>query len=303
MFTEVFDRARKFIYRNARPLDFALWKYHFEDGAQDGVLSALEAYQNADGGFAYAIEPDCWNVNSNPIGVWAAIGKLNRIDFCDGTHPLIAGILKYLDSGKDFADGKWYNTVESNNGYPHAVWWHCRNDKGVPDDNPTVSLAGFALKYADKNSNLYKKANEIIKSAVKRFILNPVTEMHTLRCYMELYEYCLSAKTDAVDVTAFRSALFNAIKQTICTDENKWATEYVCKPSMFFDKSQLLFEIADRSLCKKEAELIISSQQKDGSFPVTWQWYNDYKEFEISKNWWQSSIIIDNLLFLKALQV
>lgn len=302
MFQKVFNSAKQFIYRNARPLDFALWKYHFENGSQADVLSTLAAYQNADGGFAYAIEPDFWNVNSTPIATWAAISKLNQIGFCDKSHPIIAGILKYLGSGKDFADGKWYNTVKSNNDYPHAVWWGCDKGDGSISDNPTVSLAGFAIKYADKSSALYKKASEIVKSSVKQFIEKPSTEMHTLRCYMELYEYCVTAQAGFIDLEAFKAALYGAIRQTICTDVEKWATKYVCKPSQFFDESKLLFDIIDRSLCEKEAELIVSTQQADGAFPVTWLWHNDYKEFEISENWWKSTIIINNLLFIKALQ-
>lgn len=302
MFTEVYNKAKPFICRNARPLDLARWKYHFENGDRTEVIAALSAYQNADGGFAHALEPDCWNENSNPIATWAATAKLNSIGFCDKTHPIVVGILSYLDSGRDFSDGKWYNTVKSNNDYPHAVWWHCERDDGLPDDNPTVSLAGFALKYADKKSSLYKKASEIVISSVKKFIAEPVTEMHTLRCYMELYEYCASAQADLIDLSAYKSALFDAIKRTICVDVDKWTTEYVCTPSMFFDKSNLLFDIVGRGLCEKEAELIVASQRTDGSFPITWQWYNDYKEFEISANWWKSSKIIDNLLFIKTLQ-
>lgn len=94
----------------------------------------------------------------------------------------------------------------------------------------------------------------------------------------------------------------NAIRRTICSETEKWTTKYVCRPSTFFDKSHLLFDIIDRNICKKEAEIIINSLQDDGSFPVFWQWHNDYKEFEISKNWWKSTIIINNLLFINALQ-
>lgn len=302
MYSKLFESARNFVYRNARPLDFALWKYHFEGGSESDVLSALKEYQNDDGGFGHAIEPDMWNTNSTPISTWAATEKLNQINLTDKLHPIINGILKYLDSGKDFEDGKWLNTVPSNNDYPHAVWWGCNDAIGIPDDNPTVSLAGFAVKYADKNSSLYAKASEIIKMAVKRFIDNQNCDMHTVRCYMELYEYCRDAHVDFIDMAAFKATLFNAVRQSICADTSKWLTEYVCKPSFFFDKSWLLFEIIDLELCKKEAELLKELQQPDGSYPVTWQWHNDYKEFEISKNWWKSSIIINNILYLKALQ-
>lgn len=300
---ELFEKARLFVYRNARPLDFALWRYHFESGKQDDVLSVLSAYQNKDGGFGHAIEPDNFNINSTPIGTWAAIGKLNKIDFTDKNHPIVQGILKYLDSGKDFAEGKWFNTVKSNNDYPHAVWWGCDKPEGDPCDNPTVSLAGFAIRFADKNSPLYAKACEIIKDAAQRFIDNPETEMHTLRCYLEMYEYCVAAgANDLFDMQVFKAALIDAIEKTICSDTDKWVTEYVCKPSMFFTKSQLLFDIVGRELCKQEAELIASTQQPDGAFPVTWLWYNDYKEFEIAANWWKSAIIIDNMLYFKALE-
>lgn len=298
MLNKVICNAKKFIYRNARPIDLAMWKYHFENGTKDDVLSALAAYQNEDGGFAYAIEPDLWNTNSTPIATWAAIEKLNKIDFNDKSHSIISGILKYLESGKDFTDGKWCNTVKSNNDYPHAIWWRCSNSDGVPHDNPTISLAGFALKFADKNSALYITASSIVKDAVNRLIENPVSEMHTLYCYLELYNYCKELKADFIVLPAFKSALYRAIRQTICADTDKWTTDYVCKPSFFFNRSNLIFDIIDFDLCKKEAELIIASQQKDGSFPVTWQWHTDYKEFETAKNWWKSAIIINNLLFI-----
>lgn len=47
------------VYRNARPLDFARWQYHFENGGKEAVLRALSYYQNKDGGFGYALELDC----------------------------------------------------------------------------------------------------------------------------------------------------------------------------------------------------------------------------------------------------
>jgi hypothetical protein len=53
-----YDRARAFIYRNARPLDIARFQYHFENGSKDAVLTALAAYQNEDGGFGHALGPD-----------------------------------------------------------------------------------------------------------------------------------------------------------------------------------------------------------------------------------------------------
>ncbi|QHQ63344.1 hypothetical protein Ana3638_23320 [Anaerocolumna sedimenticola] len=47
-----FELIRSWVYRIARPLEMALWNYHFENGGKDAVLRALAAYQNTDGGLA-----------------------------------------------------------------------------------------------------------------------------------------------------------------------------------------------------------------------------------------------------------
>ncbi|MBP3486818.1 MAG: hypothetical protein J6K53_00315 [Roseburia sp.] len=327
-----YETAKSFVYRNARPLDFALFRYHFEEGAAEDVLRILASYQNSDGGFGHALEPDNWNPASTPIATWAATQKLRALGIpatADGlvaqktaaeqtaagpdkkclsagelaeAQRIIDGILRYLDSGADFADGKWYNTVAGNNDYPHAVWWSCENGEGLPDDNPTVSLAGFALCYADKGSSLYEKAEQIITKAVAAFIEKPTKEMHVLKVYLELLSYLeKSGRSALVDMESFREALYDTIRNDVCKEPEKWYTEYVCKPSVFYDGTDRLFTILDRALCEKEAELILKQQCPDGAWNVTWQWHTEYKEFEISANWWKSSMIIDNLLYLKAL--
>ena len=58
------EKAREFIYRNARPLDYARWRYLFEDGKREDVLRILAAYQNEDGGFGHGLEADCLNPDS-----------------------------------------------------------------------------------------------------------------------------------------------------------------------------------------------------------------------------------------------
>src|SRR5690554_3840316 len=118
-----YQKARQFIYRNARPLDLARWQYHFEGGDREAVLTALAAYQNEDGGFGHALEPDAWNPNSAPIQTWTATEILREIDFTDAAHPIIQGILRYLAGGQDFEGRFWFNTLRSNNDYPHAPWW------------------------------------------------------------------------------------------------------------------------------------------------------------------------------------
>lgn len=303
MNNDTFEKARNFVYRNARPIDFALWRLHFENGSVKEVYDILEKYQNPDGGFGYDIEPDCCNMNSTPIATWQAINILNEAGV-ERDSRIVKGIFAYLNSGKDFANGQWYNTVKSNNDYPHAVWWECNDGEGVPSDNPTVSLAGFVLKYCDKGTALYEKAVRIVKSAVTRFIASPTDEPHTLRCYFDLSEDCETMQAfDLFDLAAFKTVLYKAIDSSVCKNTDKWFTEYATKPSMFFSKSLRIFDIVGKSLCEAEGRLIIENQLSDGSFPVTWLWYNDYNEYYVAANKWKSIIAKNNILFLHSLNM
>lgn len=73
------------MYQNARPLDLALWQYHFENGSRDTVLSILQCYQNSDGGFGNTIDPDNWNPDSTAYNAQIVIKMLRQIDFVDAT--------------------------------------------------------------------------------------------------------------------------------------------------------------------------------------------------------------------------
>ena len=45
-FDNAYHRARRFVYKNARPLELAKWQYHFENGSREAVLETLACYQN-----------------------------------------------------------------------------------------------------------------------------------------------------------------------------------------------------------------------------------------------------------------
>ena len=114
-----FDAIRRWMHRNARPLDLARWQYHFESGSAEAVLQSLSAYQNEDGGFGHGLEADCWNPASAPMQTWAAACILRELN-APKEHPIVAGILRYLGSGAHFVDGLWQGAIPSNNDFPHA---------------------------------------------------------------------------------------------------------------------------------------------------------------------------------------
>jgi len=72
------ETIRRWMYREARPIDLARWQYHFENGTQNEVIHSLAAYQNSDGGFGYGLEADSANPNSSPIQTGALLNYSKR---------------------------------------------------------------------------------------------------------------------------------------------------------------------------------------------------------------------------------
>lgn len=105
---------KRWIIQNARQLEISLWKYFFEEGSQSEVLDVLALYQNEDGGFGQALEPDNWNINSTPSTTLFALNILEGIGYFDINHPLHQGIINYLSSGKDMKEYGWMFNIPSN---------------------------------------------------------------------------------------------------------------------------------------------------------------------------------------------
>lgn len=300
----VFEKARTFIYRNARPLDVARWQYHFEGGSKEAVLTALAAYQNEDGGFGHALEADAWNPNSSPIQTWTATEILREIDDADASSPLFQGILRYLASGQDFAGHFWHNTVKSNNDYPHAPWWCADSDSRCHNTyNPTACLAGFIVRFAGKGSQLYQLGCRIAKEACESYFRQGLlSDMHTVACYIRLMQYCQEAgAVDVIGIDSLQQKLLEQVKHSITQNITEWASGYVCKPSQFFNNRNSIFYPHNHAIADYECEFIIKTQLPDGSWPIPWSW-SDYPEaWAISKNWWKGNGAIVNMLYLKGM--
>ncbi len=77
----LFERAEEFIWHNARLIERQLFDFHFRSGSSQAVLSALRAYQNEDGGFGNALEPDIRCPESQPVPTQHALAILDVIGF------------------------------------------------------------------------------------------------------------------------------------------------------------------------------------------------------------------------------
>ncbi|MFI9597331.1 hypothetical protein [Nonomuraea sp. NPDC052265] len=140
---DTLDRAARFLRLHGRLIDRLRFEALFADGPRDRVLDVLRCYQNADGGFGNALEPDLRGAGSQPQPVEVAFWILDEIDAFDS--PMVAAACDYL-VGITAAGGGVPFVLPSVRDMPRAPWW--QTDDDPPGDlNPTAALAGLLHKH------------------------------------------------------------------------------------------------------------------------------------------------------------
>ena len=136
-------RARAFLSQNARLLERLRFEYLFDRASPGPALHALSAYQNADGGFGHALEPDLRGVESEPIPVWTALGILDELGAMRG--PALTAALRYMAKAEVSGGGlPFVFPVASRS--PHAPWWETGPGRVRGSLNPTAGIAAYLYK-------------------------------------------------------------------------------------------------------------------------------------------------------------
>lgn len=291
------QKAIDFIKSNARPIELAEFACHFENGSKQALIDALKPYQNPDGGFGNALEPDNWNPHSTPITTNAAIGYLFQAGALGEAKEMAAGAARYLLSGDSFDQERqlWLSSIDSNKDHPHAVWWE-KGENDVPSWNPSVSLAAFlvCMGAAGPWKQLVQKAFIDLEQEEEKSGDN-------VKCYILAYgllkEYGIA---NLVDLDQARQTIQAAIQAAICQDVEKYGVEYVVSPSWFFQGSST-FLIPDLlPLIQAEREALGKLQLEDGGFDISWVWHTPYKrEFQQARKWWRPRVTMEKLLFYR----
>ena len=79
----ILEKGANFIWENARLLERAIFEYRFCGGSGERILEILRTYQNQDGGFGHALEPDLRAPDSQPLFVEFGLRTLYECDLCD----------------------------------------------------------------------------------------------------------------------------------------------------------------------------------------------------------------------------
>lgn len=284
-----FMKARDFIYANGRLLDRRRFEYHFEHGGAASVADALRPYQNADGGFGNALEPDMRTPGSQPIATEYALMTMEEIEFFD--PDMMKGILQYLGSSAR-VEGGFPRAAMSVNEYPHAPWWNTEEDRSG-SLNPTGRILGILSKH-QLISGLEKE--EWFARSVD-FVWKRIP---------------LAEKTDYHDLIQCISFLDSAPDQQRAAEELKRVNEWMRQPGTIeldpgaegYAHKVLEWAPTPGSYAKqwitdddvqRHLEYLIQHQQEDGGWVMSFPALSTGNEAE-----WRSLITVDRLITLKA---
>jgi hypothetical protein len=297
------QRAKTFIQSNARPLEQALYRFHLEQVGPDGVLSALTAYQNPDGGFGHGLEPDLTLPDSSAICTTRAIQTLADVG-TPADHPLVAGGIRYLLATYDRTKRVWEIVPRTANNFPHAPWWQY-DDVGQAARwgdylvNPRAEIVGCLHQYATlvPASVLREVTDSLLDHLASH---GDPKDRHEIACYLSLVE------TPSLPQDLRRrvvSAIESAVRRAVERDPAKWP-KYCFKPAGYMAAVRSPASPFAQMLAREVETCLdyeIGRQQPDGSWHPTWSWGDDYPEaWQEAKLAWQGILTVQMLKMLGA---
>ncbi|WP_221568014.1 hypothetical protein [Alkalihalobacillus sp. TS-13] len=290
-----FDRAKKYLLDNGRELEKALFRYHFEDGSKEDVLSALRAYRNADGGFGNRMEPDFQLEISSPMSTSKAFQIFKELQV-PGDHPMVKDALRYLLENFDQDKGRWHAVPPEVNDVPHAPWWHYdhENERVMVEaawGNPNAELTGYLLRYKEFSP---EEMHENLKSrAISHFKELDTLDMHETFCYLRLAE-----ELDTSD----REMIFDKVKEHIPELVNlkreQWPN-YGMQPVQLAASPESPFYKDMKEEVGDNLDYIIEQQHSDGSWHPNWEWGQYEQDWPKAKDEWKGILTYENLKFLR----
>lgn len=276
-------RAEGFLWSNARLLERQLFAYHFRGGSREAVLAALLAYQNPDGGFGNALEPDIRCPASQPVPTQHALEILDAIGF---EPAVVARVCDYLQTITT-AEGGVPWLLPAALGYPRAPWWQT-TEQPPASLNPTAVIVALLRKHQVRHPWL-ERASAFCWA--KLAAEPPTTEMHELGAILEFLYHAddhARAERELARLTA------HLLASGLVAPAG--ATGYVRKPLDWAPTPQHpLRAHLDPAAVEAHLDEVVAAQQEDGGWAISFPPFSPACEQE-----WRGWVTLSTLLTLRA---
>lgn len=283
------EAAASFLYANGRLLDRRRFEYHFAGGRAEDVLAALRAYQNEDGGFGHALEPDIRCPHSQPVPTEMALALMDEIGVADAD--ILAGIVRYLRSIAVRDTGGFPLAFLPVNDYPHAPWWTIEDDSRA-SLNPTGRIIGLLMKQpaleAVKEEAWFRQAAEFVWSRIGQPELQGFHDLIQRVTFLEHVP-------DRDRAEPLLEQLNRVLQQPGVIELDPHAEGYVHKALDWAPTPEsYCARFINPEDIRRHLDALEEGQQEDGGWTISWQAVSAACELE-----WRGSVTVDRLLTLR----
>jgi hypothetical protein len=282
--TDLLDAAAGFVWRTARLLDRHRFAHLFLDGDRAPVLAALAAYQNPDGGFGNALEPDLRGPASQPEPVEVAFGVLDEVGAMD--HPMVAAACDWLVTATT-PDGGVPFVLPSAAEHPRAPWWETQPD---PPANlvPTAAIAGLLHKHRVAHSWL-EGATDYSWRAIDAMA---GTSPYEVRAVLPFLDHV--PDRDRAEAAFSRVGALTLDQGLVALDPG--ATGEVHTPLDYAPTPDTMARrLFDDDVIAAHLDHLVASQQPDGGWNVSFPAWTEAAGLE-----WRAWATVHNLTVLRA---
>ncbi|HEX5414141.1 MAG TPA: hypothetical protein VFZ25_00645 [Chloroflexota bacterium] len=283
----IVNRAADFIWRNARLLDRRRFAHSFLGAPSAPVVAALVAYQNADGGFGNALEPDKRCPDSQPVDVEMALRILDELgDERDWSDPLVGRVIEFLATITTPEGGIPF-VLPSVRAYPRAPWWETGGHPPA-SPNPTAAIVGLLRKHGVRHRWVEAATDycwrEISEGATE--------EVHELAAILTFLEHAPDRSRAEPEFQRIAERIFTAK----LVELDPLAGGYVKKPLDWAPTPQSwCHRLFDEQVLSSHLDALIESQQPDGGWPISWPTVSPLVELE-----WRGAVTVGALKTLRA---
>ena len=300
---DAFNRARAFLTTQARPLDRALFEHRFEAAPAERVLAELARYQNDDGGFGHALEPDLRTPSSSALATGIGLTVLKELK-CSPEHTMVADAVQFLRETFDEQGQMWRVIPHDANDYPHAPWWHDEDGSLARTFDgfliiPRAQIVGLLHDYsALVPADWLDATTEATVTAIETLGGDAFGGGgDTLRYALDLVE------TEPLP-QRFKDRLMPRLRelaaQVICRDPQEW-NGYCATPLKIAPAPRSVVEDVLKGDLQRNLDYKIDHQSPTGAWEPTWTWGDFYREaWEQARLEWQGHLTLQTLTTLHA---
>jgi hypothetical protein len=288
-------KAVAFLKNEGRSLEQKLYAYHFENGPTGSVLTALEAFQNPDGGFGQALEPDIRLLDSSVYATTVAFQRLREIE-APGDHPVVVNGSRFLVDCYDAANLNWPIIPPNTDDAPHAPWWVYGGDLSHSLSNPRAEILGYLYDYPDQSPAEMRQ--ELAESVIAHLMAQGNDmEMHDLLCYVRLFE--TPSLPEAVK-DRLLPRLKEIVEHVVARDPAQWRA-YGLPPLSVITKPDSQFAPLFRNELEANLDFAIDQQNEAGWWGPNWSWAEVHPDaWKQAERDWRSVFTLNTLAMLRA---